>query len=264
MEEPGGQRGFFDMIEMAGKHIFIAGGSRGIGAAAALMAAKAGAHVSISYVQGAAAAEKVLAQIREAGGRACAVQTDIAEEGSAEVAMDSAVAQLGPLTGLVVSAGVFDGLPVEEMTAAFWDRIMAVNVRGTFLAVQAAVKQLRSTAQGGSIVIYTSTAGQRGSAVYSAYATSKGAQILFMRSMAMELASDRIRVNCIAPAWTETEMVTEKIDAIGREAVVSGFPLGRIGLPGDIAGATCFLLSDLAGFITGATLTVDGGMDMRG
>ena len=252
------------MIEMAGKHIFIAGGSRGIGAATALMAAQAGASVSVNYVQGAAAAETVAAQIVAAGGRACAVQADISEEGSIEVAMDAAVARLGPLTGLVVSAGIFEGLPVEEMTAAFWDRMMAVNVRGTFLAVRAAVKQLRSTADGGSIVIYTSTAGQRGSAVYSAYATSKGAQILFMRSMAMELALDRIRVNCIAPAWTETDMVTDKIDEIGRESVVRGFPLGRIGLPNDIAGATCFLLSDLAGFITGATLTVDGGMDMRG
>jgi len=252
------------MIEMAGKHIFIAGGSRGIGAAAAIMAAKAGAHVSVNYVQGAAAAERVVGQITEAGGKACAVQADISEDGSIEVAMDSAVAQLGPLTGLVVSAGIFEGLPIEEMTADFWDRVMAINVRGTFLAVRAAVKQLRSTGHGGSIVIYTSTAGQRGSAVYSAYATSKGAQILFMRSMAMELAPDRIRVNCIAPAWTETEMATDKIDAIGRESVVNAFPLGRIGLPTDVAGATCFLLSDLAGFITGATLTVDGGMDMRG
>ena len=260
----GAERRVLTMIEMAGKHIFIAGGSRGIGAATAVMAAQAGAHVSVNYVQGAAAAEKVVAQITAAGGRACAVQADISEEGSVEVAMDAAVAQLGPLTGLVVSAGIFEGLPVQEMTAAFWDRVMAINVRGTFLAVRAAAQQLRSAAQGGSIVIYTSTAGQRGSAVYSAYATSKGAQIVFMRSMAMELAADRIRVNCVAPAWTETEMVTDKIDAIGREAIVNAFPLGRIGLPDDIAGATCFLLSDLAAFITGATLTVDGGMDMRG
>jgi 3-oxoacyl-[acyl-carrier protein] reductase len=164
----------------------------------------------------------------------------------------------------VVSAGVFEGVPIAEMDAAFWDRVMGINLRGTYLAVKAAARHLRQAGQGGSIVIYTSTAGQRGSAVYSAYATSKGAQIMFMRSMAIELAPDRIRVNCIAPAWTETDMAAPSLDQIGREEVARGFPLGRIGQPDDVAGATCFLLSDLASFITGVTLTVDGGMDMRG
>lgn len=252
------------MIDLSGRHVFIAGGSRGIGAEAARMAARAGAAVSVNYQSSADAAARVVADIEAAGGRAFAVQADVAQDGALDRAVDEAVARLGPLHGLVVSAGVFEGAYLQDMTVEFWDRTMAVNVRGTFLAVRAGARQMRAGGRGGSVVIYTSTAGQRGSAEYSAYATSKGAQILFMRSMAMELASDRIRVNCIAPAWTETEMVTEKIDAIGREAVVSGFPLGRIGLPSDIAGATCFLLSDLAGFITGATLTVDGGMDMRG
>jgi 3-oxoacyl-[acyl-carrier protein] reductase len=150
------------------------------------------------------------------------------------------------------------------MTAEFWDRTMGINLRGTFLAVRAAARQMRLAGAGGSIVVYTSTAGQRGSAEYSAYATSKGAQILFMRSMAKELAPDKIRVNCIAPAWTETDMAAPSLDALGRAEVAASFPLGRIGLPEDVAGATCFLLSDLASFITGTTITVDGGMDMRG
>ncbi len=262
------------MIDLRGKHVFIAGGGRGIGAATARMAARAGASVSVNYVQNADAAQALVAAIEaeagnetgeKAGGRAFAVQADISCEGAAEAALDAAVERLGPLNGLVVSAGVFEGLPLEQMTAAFWDRTMAINVRGTFLAVKGAARHLRANAEpGGSVVIYTSTAGQRGSDVFSAYATSKGAQIMFMRSMARELASSKIRVNCIAPAWTETDMVTESINAIGRDDVVAGFPLGRIGLPDDIAGATCFLLSDLASFITGATLTVDGGMDMRG
>jgi NAD(P)-dependent dehydrogenase (short-subunit alcohol dehydrogenase family) len=252
------------MIDLTGTHVFIVGGSRGIGAAAARMAAKAGARVSVNYVRNADAARAVVASIVETGGQALAYQADASEEGALEAAMREAVARLGPLHGLVVSAGVFEGLPIEEMTAEFWDRMMAVNLRGTFLAVRAVAPHLRASGPGGSIVIYTSTAGQRGSAVFSAYATSKGAQIMFMRSMALELAPDRVRVNCIAPAWTETEMATEKIDAIGRESVVSGFPLGRIGLPDDVAGATVFLLSPLASFITGTTITVDGGMDMRG
>lgn len=252
------------MIDLTGKHIFIAGGSRGIGAASAKMAAAAGAAVSINYQSGRAAAETVVAQVEAAGGRAFAVGADVAEDGALDRAVDECVARLGPLSGLVVSAGIFEGAFLPEMTVEFWDRTMAVNVRGTFLAVRAAARQMRLAGAGGSIVIYTSTAGQRGSAEYSAYATSKGAQILFMRSMAKELAGDKIRVNCVAPAWTDTDMAAPSLDALGRAEVAASFPLGRIGRPEDVAGATCFLLSEFASFVTGTTLTVDGGMDMRG
>ncbi len=252
------------MIDLTGKHIFIFGGSRGIGAAAARMAGKAGASVSVTYQSDAAAAEKVADDVYASGGHSLTVQAEISEEESVDSAVNTAVERLGPLSGLVISAGVFEGCYLEQMTTEFWDRTMAINVRGTFLAVRAAVRSMRAAGKGGSIVIYTSTAGQRGSAEYSAYATSKGAQIMFMRSMAKELAADKIRVNCIAPAWTDTDMAAPSLDAIGREEVAAGFPLGRIGLPEDVAGATCFLLSDLAGFITGSTITVDGGMDMRG
>ncbi len=252
------------MIDLSGKHIFIAGGSRGIGAATARMAASAGASVSVNYQRSRGAAEAVVADIGAAGGRGFAVQADVAEDGALDRAVDEAAQRLGPLHGMVVSAGVFEGASLLEMTAEFWDRTMAINLRGTFLAVRAAARHLRQSGAGGSVVVYTSTAGQRGSADFSAYATSKGAQILFMRSMAKELAPDRIRVNCIAPAWTETDMAAPSLDALGRDEVAANFPLGRIGRPADVAGATCFLLSDLAAFITGTTMTVDGGMDMRG
>lgn len=252
------------MIDLSGRHIFIVGGSRGIGAATARMAARAGANVTVNYVQNEDAAKQVVADVAQSGGRGLAIRADAAEEGALEAATDQAVATLGPLGGLVVSAGVFEGCYLSEMTGEFWDRTMAINLRATFLAVKAAARHMREEGQGGSIVIYTSTAGQRGSSEYSAYATSKGAQILFMRSMAKELSPDRIRVNCIAPAWTETDMAAPSLDALGRDRVAKNFPLGRIGLPDDVAGPTCFLLSDLASFVTGITLTVDGGMDMRG
>ena len=252
------------MIDLTGRHIFIAGGSRGIGAAAARMAAKCGADVSVNYLRNANAANAVVADVAKAGRRGFAAQADISDEAAAEKAVDTAVAKLGPLRGMVISAGIFEGRPLEEMTLEFWERTMAINLRGTFLAVRAAARHMRQHKQGGSIVIYTSTAGQRGSNVYSAYATSKGAQILFMRSMAKELASDNIRVNCIAPAWTDTDMAAPSLDAAGRDEVARNFPLGRIGLPDDVAGPTVFLLSDLSGFITGTTVTVDGGVDMRG
>ena len=252
------------MLDLTGRHIFIAGGSRGIGAAAARYAAEAGADVSINYVHNATAASAVASDIEAKGRKAFLVQADIAEDGAMDRAVDAAVDSLGPLWGLVVSAGIFEGCRLEDMTAEAWERTMAVNLRGTMLAVRAAARQMRAAGKGGSIVIYTSTAGQRGSDDFSAYATSKGGQIMFMRSMAKELAKDRIRVNCIAPAWTETDMAAPSLDELGRAEVAKNFALGRIGLPEDVAGPTVFLLSDLAGFVTGITLTVDGGMDMRG
>jgi NAD(P)-dependent dehydrogenase (short-subunit alcohol dehydrogenase family) len=251
------------MIDLTGKHIFIAGGSRGIGRANALMAARAGADVTINYVRDNSAAEAVVEEIKRLDRKAFAVQADIAKEGEADRALKTALEQLGPIRGLAISAGIFEGTPIDQMTAEFWDRTMSINLRGTFLAVKAAVPYLKQ-AKGGSIVIYTSTAGQRGSSVYSAYATSKGAQLLFMRSMAKELAPDRIRVNCVAPGWTETDMSRDAMDAEGREGFIASIPLGRIGKPEDPAAAACFLLSDLAQFITGSTITVDGGFDMRG
>jgi NAD(P)-dependent dehydrogenase (short-subunit alcohol dehydrogenase family) len=252
------------MIDLTDRHIFIAGGSRGIGAAAARFAAQAGANVSVNYVRDSAAADSVVRSIKDHGRKGVAIKADLSVDGEAERAVDEAVAELGPLRGMVVSAGIFEGAPIDEMSAEFWDRTMAINLRATFLTVKAGVRRMRAAKQGGSIVIYTSTAGQRGSDVFSAYATSKSGQIIFMRSMAKELAPDRIRVNCIAPAWTETDMAAPSLDSLGREEVARTFPLGRIGLPDDVAGPTVFLLSDLAGFITGSTITVDGGMDMRG
>ena len=251
------------MIDLTGQHIFIAGGSRGIGRATALMAAKAGASVSINYLSNSPAAQTVVDQIKADGGSAAAFQGDVSLDGGAKRALDAAVALLGPLGGVVVSAGIFEGAPLEEMDLAFWDRTLRINLTGTYLTVRAAVPHLQRSG-GGSIVIYTSTAGQRGSDVFSAYATSKGGQILFMRSMAKELGVDNIRVNCIAPSWTETDMAAPSLDALGRENEAKKFVLGRIGQPDDVAGPTLFLLSDLARFVTGITLTVDGGMDMRG
>jgi 3-oxoacyl-[acyl-carrier protein] reductase len=250
------------MINLTGQHIFIAGGSRGIGRATALMAAHSGAKVSVHYARNAEAANEVVFQIKERGGEAFAVQGDLSIDGTAEKAVEQAVEKLGPLSGVVISSGIFEGKVLEEMTLDFWERTMSINVRATFLTTRAAVPYLKQN--GGSIVIYTSTAGQRGSDVFSAYATSKGAQLLFMRSMAKELAPHRIRVNSVAPGWTETDMSREAMDASGREDIIKSIPLGRIGQPEDPAGAACFLLSDLAKFITGSTITVDGGFDMRG
>jgi len=252
------------MLNLTGKHVFVAGGSRGIGRATALLAARAGADVSISYLSRADAANATVAEVRKIGRRACAVKGDLSKDNEASSAVAKVIAEVGPLSGVVVSAGIFEGSPILEMSPEFWDRTMNMNLRSTFLTVQACARVMIPAGTGGSIVIYTSTAGQRGSSVYSAYATSKGAQILFMRSMAKELASAKIRVNCVAPGWTETDMSREAMAAEGREGIIQSIPLGRIGQPEDPAQAALFLLSDLANFITGSTITVDGGFDMRG
>jgi NAD(P)-dependent dehydrogenase (short-subunit alcohol dehydrogenase family) len=252
------------MIDLKGRTVLIVGGSRGLGRSAALLAAQAGANVALTYRAERAAAEQVAQKAQALGGRALVLQADVDQEAEVAAAVDATVAAFGGLDGLVISAGIFEGQPIAEMTLEFWNRTMRVNLTGTFLAVKAAVPQFRRQGRGGSIVIFTSTAGQRGSDIYSAYATSKGGQIMFMRSMAKELAPDRIRVNCIAPAWTESDMSRGPVDKIGRAKVIADFPLGRIGKPEDVAGATLYLLSDLAQFVTGMTLTVDGGRDMRG
>lgn len=253
------------LLDLTGRHVMVVGGSRGIGAATAVMAARAGAAVSLTYRDDCASADRTVATITDAGGSAVAYPMEVTDETAVATAIEAAVRDLGPLTGLVVSAGIFaDGWrPLGETSRDYWDHVLATNLTGTFLAVRAAVPHLRRSASS-SVVVITSTAGQRGAGGNTAYATSKGAQITLMRSLAQEFAGDGIRVNCVAPAWTDTDTAAELIDRFGRDDIVSRCPLGRVGHPDDAAGACCYLLSDLASYVTGSTLTVDGGQDMRG
>jgi len=252
------------MIDLTGKHIVIIGGSRGIGAATAKQAASLGATVSLTYASSPDRAREVVDAIAAAGGKAQAYQAEITAEHQVDAAVDAAIADHGPLHGMVVSAGVFEHLKIEDMTTEFWDRTMTINLRGTMFAVRAAARHLRAQGDGGSIVIYTSTAGQHGGGGgASAYCVSKAGQILFARCMAHELGPDGIRVNSLAPAWTETEMAAPHLERLEREQVKQTFPLRRIGEPEDVAKATCYLLSDAAGFVTGTCHVVDGGMAMR-
>ncbi|NRA36514.1 MAG: SDR family oxidoreductase, partial [Planctomycetes bacterium] len=245
------------MIDLTGKHILIIGGSRGIGAETARIAARAGANISVTYLSRSDAADAVIKDVTDAGSQGTAIQADVSSEEGVNKAVSEAIAAHGELNGIAIAAGIFEGALIEDMDIDFWDRTMDINLRGTFLAVRAAKDSLKKSGNG-SIVIFTSTAGQRGSDLFSAYATSKGGQIMFMRSMARELAPANIRSNCVAPGWTETEMATQMIDKFGREDIVNSIPLGRIGRPEDPASAAVFLLSDAAQFITGSPITVDG------
>ncbi len=252
------------MINLQGHRIFVVGGSRGIGRGAATMCAEAGADVAVGYGRDHVAAGAVVRQVESLGRRGLALACDVTDEVQTTSAIDEAARVLGGLDGLVVSAGIFERAPISEMTLEFWNRTLAVNLTGTFLAIKAALPHLRRSAPRASIVIYTSTAGQGGNPTYSAYAATKGGQIVLMKSLARELAGERVRVNCIAPAWTDTDMARNHVETNTRAKVDAGFPLGRMGQPSDVAGATVYLLSDAAQFVTGITLTVDGGKDMRG
>lgn len=246
------------MISLTHKHIFIAGGSRGIGAAAARLCVQAGAKVTVTYIK---AADTAKALAKDIGGFACG--GDLSIESEAQRMVAEAIAAQGPIHGTIITAGIFEPGFLPDMTVEFWDRMMAVNVRSTFVTMKALTPSMIA-AGGGSAVIVASTAGQRGSEEFSAYATSKGAQIMFMRSMARELAKHKIRCNCVAPGWTDTDMASAILSAEDKINVGKTIPLGRIGKAEEPAAAALFLLSDLAAFITGSTITVDGGFDMRG
>jgi len=257
------------MIQLSEKHVMVIGGSRGIGAAITKMAAlDAGARVTLTYTRGRAPAEGVANAIQAGGGTVRVQQCEMAEAASVRNALEESTAAFGMPSGLVVSASVVNFESMLELREEVWDAVCATNLRGTFLVLREYAELIRRNGDGEkadrSVVILTSTSGQDGGKGGSVYSVTKAGQIRMMKGFATELAPRGIRVNCVAPAWTETDMAAEKLTELGRERVVRDFPLGRIGLPEDVAGPVCFLLSPLARFMTGSTVTVDGGLGMKG
>jgi len=248
------------MIELTDQHIFVFGGSRGIGRAVAILSAKAGANVTVGFHTDGAAAEEVCEKINSMGRNAIKVQCDASVDGEVKRAYAESVNSLGRINGVCIAAGIFKPTPIDSTSVEEWDSTFDINLRSTFLSVRDCLPYIAD--KNGSIVIITSAAGQLGSSIYSAYATSKAAQMNFMRSMAKELGERSIRVNCVAPGWTETDLVKKTLDSIGRDTVVRDIPLGRLGRPEDTGYAACFLMSPISSFITGSTITVNGGFHM--
>ena len=251
------------MIDLSGRRAFVTGGSRGIGRSTALLLARAGASVAIGYATRRDDAEAVVAAIRAAGGQAEAVGGDLGESAAAE----RVVAQVarGGLDLLVVNHGIWPPTPqsVAAMTADQWERTRRANLDSVFYVTRAAIPHLPD---GARIVLVASTAGQRGEAFHADYAATKGAIISFTKSLAVELAP-RITVNCVAPGWVDTEMSAVPYGADGgegRRAIERTIPLGRVATPDEIAGPIVFLCSDLARFLTGEILNVNGGSVLCG
>jgi 3-oxoacyl-[acyl-carrier protein] reductase len=250
------------MIDLTGKSALVTGGSRGIGRACCEFLSRAGAKVAVNYQLERPSAELLVRRIEEAGGTAFALAADVSRPDEAEMVVDEAANRFGGLDIVVNNAGIWRGSPIDELSDGEWAEMIAVNLTGTFHVIRAAVPHLRT--QGGRIVNISSTAGQRGEALHSHYSATKGAIIALTKSLGAELAKSGIRVNCVAPGWVETDMTREALTGPDKDAIVGGIPLGRAGRPEEIAGAVLFLASDLATFVTGETVNVNGGAVMCG
>lgn len=235
----------------------ITGASRGIGRAVALELSQAGHAVCINYNQSREAAEALAAQLRGEGREAIAIQADVADSHAVDAMVRQTEAELGPVALLVNNAGIsWQGL-FQDMEDAAWDRMLAVNLTGARNAARAVLPAMISR-KVGCIVNISSMWGLRGASCEVAYACSKAAIVGLTRSLALELAPSRIRVNCVAPGCIETDMV-RVLGQETREMLVAETPIGRLGTPEDIAHAVAFLASEKASFITGQVLTADGG-----
>ena len=251
------------MISLAGKRALVSGGSRGIGAATALLLAECGADVVIGYRARRTDAESVTAQLRERGVRAAACGADISTREGAEQLVERAVTELGGLDIFVGNAGIWpaDEVSLADMSDERWRRTMAANLDSLFFTCRAAARRLEP---GGRVVLVASTAGQRGEAFHADYAATKGAVIALTKSLVGELAPRDVTVNCVAPGWVETEMCADPFANGGRERIAATIPLGRVACPEDIAGPIVFLCSHLARHITGEILNVNGGSVLCG
>jgi NAD(P)-dependent dehydrogenase (short-subunit alcohol dehydrogenase family) len=245
------------------KVVLVTGASRGIGAATARLAARRGYAVCVNYLRDAAAADTVVADILAAGGRALAVQADIADEAQVRRLFDACTDALGPLAALVNNAGILAPQSrVIDMDLARWQRVFATNVFGSFLCAREAVARL-STARGGAggaIINVSSAASRLGSAgEYVDYAASKGAIDSFTLGLAREVAGEGIRVNAVRPGFIATDIHASGGEPGRLERVRAGIPLGRGGGADEVAEAIVWLLSDAASYTTGALLDVSGG-----
>jgi NAD(P)-dependent dehydrogenase (short-subunit alcohol dehydrogenase family) len=247
-----------------GRILLITRASRGIGAATARLAGARGYSVAVNYRNDATAAARVVADIRDAGGTAVAIQADVSNESEVCALFDAVDRELGRLDALVNNAGIVDRRTrVEAMTAARVSRMFAVNVVGPFLCAREAVKRMSvlKGGGGGAIVNVSSGASRFGSPdEYVDYAASKGALDTFTIGLAKEVASEGIRVNGIRPGLVHTEIHTATGEPDRVERIKRIVPLQRGGQPYEIAGAILWLLSDEASYATGSILDVTGGL----
>jgi len=241
-------------IDLTGRVAFVTGSTRGIGLAIAQTLHGAGAKVAI-VGRDHARAEAVAAQLGE---RSAAVACDVARADQVEAAVAAAEQALGPIDILVNNAGVTRDNILLRLTEADWDAVVDANLKGAFLTTRAVIKGMMKR-RAGRIINVSSIVGLTGNKGQANYAASKAGLIGFTKSVAKEYASRGVLANCIAPGFIETDMTAALPDE-ARATLLQDIALGRLGRPEDVAGAVLFLASDLAGYVTGQVLVVDGGM----
>ena len=243
--------------------LLITGGSRGIGAATALLAAQDGWAVAVNYANNQAAANQVVQAIAQAGGQAIAVQGDVADEAHIVRLFAAVDQQLGPVTGLVNNAGVVDVTArVEDMSWQRLERMMRINVLGSFACAKEAIRRMstRHGGQGGVIVNLSSVAARLGApGQYVDYAASKGAIDTFTVGLAKELATENIRVNAVRPGVIDTDIHASGGLPNRARDLAPLIPMQRAGTAEEIAESIVWLLSDKASYVTGTCLDVGGG-----
>ena len=244
-------------MELDKKVALVTGASRGIGRAIAVRLGETGASVVVNYSGSQDAAQETVAAVEKAGGRAIAVQADVAKFADVERLWDETLQKFGRLDILVNNAGVMFNKLLADVTEQEFDWIFAVNVKGTFFTCQQAAKRL---ADGGRIINFSSSTTALMLPTYGAYVATKGAVEQMSRVLAKELGSRGITVNVISPGPTDTELFSQGKTEEDKHRFAQMAALGRLGQPADIADVVVLLVSDQAGWITGQNIRVNGGM----
>lgn len=258
----GGLSGLFGLH---GKTAVVTGAVQGIGFGIARMLAMAGARLVVADLRG-DAAEAAAATLRDGGAEAVGVAVDVSEEESVTGLFSSALAAFGGVDILVNNAGIYPKTPFLELTAAQWDRIHAVNLRGTFLCMREAIRHMKAAGRGGAIVNISSVNSLQPVIHDNAqYGSSKAGVNMLTRTTALEFAADGIRVNAVLPGGVATEGAAQSVAdraPTGPLTQPGRMPLGRIGEPADIAAAVLFLSAPASSYVTGQLLAVDGGFQV--
>jgi glucose 1-dehydrogenase len=248
-------------VRLQGKVALVTGSAQGIGRAIVERFAREGADVIVNYRRGPAMAEEVAAGARAIGVRAAAIQADVAQVAEVRRLVDESIAAMGRLDILVNNAGVETHAPFWDVAESDYDKVLAVNLKGPFFATQAVVRHLKATGRPGRIVNISSVHEELPFPNFAAYCASKGGLKMLTRNLAVELGPLGITINSVAPGAIATPINTALLnDPVKLKSLTEQIPLARLGTTDDVTGVAVFLASDEAGYVTGSTYVVDGGL----